>query len=42
MAERADVIVSEILDSELLGEGVLNTLRFATSNLLTVGSLSKP
>jgi hypothetical protein len=32
----ADVIVTEIFDSELLGEGILPTMRHATANLLKV------
>ena len=37
--EKADLIVSEILDSGLIGEGVLHTMRDATSRLLTNGTL---
>lgn len=33
---RVDLVVSEILDSELLGEGVLPTMRHAVSSLLKV------
>jgi protein arginine N-methyltransferase 7 len=35
MAARAEVLVFEVLDSELLGEGVLPTLRDARARLLT-------
>jgi hypothetical protein len=35
MKEKADVIVSEILDAGLLGEGVLPSLRHAWQNFLT-------
>lgn len=34
MSSRADVLVSEILDSELLGEGLIPTLQHAHDNLL--------
>jgi hypothetical protein len=34
---RADLIVSEVLDSGLVGEGVLHTMRDATSRLLAPG-----
>ena len=34
MGGKADVIVTEIFDSELLGEGILPTMRHAKSNLL--------
>ncbi|XP_076943445.1 protein arginine N-methyltransferase 7-like [Bidens hawaiensis] len=34
IASRADVLVSEILDSELLGEGLIPTLQHAHDNLL--------
>ena len=34
--ELADIIVTEIFDSELIGEGVLPTMRHATANLLKV------
>eukprot|EP00850_Spirogloea_muscicola_P009664 SM000054S18150 [mRNA] locus=s54:672149:677770:- [translate_table: standard] len=34
LVQRADVLVSEILDSELLGEGLLSTLRHAHAKLL--------
>ena len=33
---KADVIVTEIFDSELLGEGILPTMRHATAHLLKV------
>ena len=33
---RADVIVTEIFDSELLGEGILPTMRHAVKHLLQV------
>ena len=39
MPERADVIVTEIFDSELLGEGILPTMRHAAKHLLKVCSL---
>ena len=35
---RAAVVVTEIFDSELLGEGVLPTMRHATSDLLQARS----
>ncbi|XP_019223925.1 PREDICTED: protein arginine N-methyltransferase 1.6 [Nicotiana attenuata] len=35
MPSRADVLVSEILDSELLGEGLIPTLQHAHDNLLS-------
>ena len=38
MAERAEALVFEVLDSELLGEGVLPTLRDARERLLTPGA----
>ena len=36
MHRRADVIVTEIFDSELLGEGILPTMRHAVKHLLQV------
>ena len=38
MPERADVIVTEIFDSELLGEGILPTMRHSVKHLLKVCS----
>lgn len=38
MEAAADVIVTEIFDSELLGEGVLPTMRHALKSLLKVSS----
>eukprot|EP00951_Prasinocladus_malaysianus_P014242 scaffold108218_cov16-Prasinocladus_malaysianus.AAC.1 len=40
MPGKADVIVTEIFDSELLGEGLLPTLRHAVPNLLKVVFIS--
>ena len=37
MDARADVIVTEIFDSELLGEGMIPTMRHAVAHLLKVG-----
>jgi protein arginine N-methyltransferase 7 len=42
MDVRADVVVHEILDTELLGEGVLPSLRDAYSRLLRPGAVSIP
>lgn len=39
---KADVVVSEILDCGLLGEGVLPSLRHAYANLLQPGAISVP
>ncbi|XP_019434888.1 PREDICTED: protein arginine N-methyltransferase 1.6 isoform X1 [Lupinus angustifolius] len=39
---RADVLVSEILDSELLGEGLIPTLQHAHDNLLSENPLTVP
>ncbi|XP_061341078.1 protein arginine N-methyltransferase 1.6 isoform X2 [Gastrolobium bilobum] len=39
---RADVLVSEILDSELLGEGLIPTLQHAHDNLLMENPLTVP
>ncbi len=36
MPRKPDVIVTEIFDSELLGEGVLPTMRHAVKHLLQV------
>ena len=36
MSRKADVIVTEIFDSELLGEGILSTMRHAKLDLLKV------
>ena len=36
MQDLADVIVTEIFDSELLGEGILNTMNHASADLLKV------
>ncbi len=36
MQQKADVIVTEIFDSELLGEGILPSLRHALSTLAKV------
>lgn len=42
LASRADVVVSEILDSELLGEGLIPTLQHAHDSLLVPNPLSIP
>ncbi|GBG64291.1 hypothetical protein CBR_g41210 [Chara braunii] len=42
MPRKADVLVSEILDSELLGEGLLPTLRHAWEHLLRPGARTVP
>jgi SAM-dependent methyltransferase len=42
MAARAEVLVFEVLDSELLGEGVLPTLRDARARLLAPGAAVIP
>ncbi|PWA45607.1 protein arginine methyltransferase 7 [Artemisia annua] len=42
MTSRADVLVSEILDSELLGEGLIPTLQHAHDNLLVQGYKTVP
>lgn len=34
MSKKADIIVTEIFDSELLGEGILPTMRHAKMHLL--------
>jgi predicted RNA methylase len=40
LPRKADVVVSEVLDSELLGEGLLNVLRDVRTRLLReVGSV---
>ncbi|KAH1133011.1 hypothetical protein AAZX31_05G057000 [Glycine max] len=39
---RADALVSEILDSELLGEGLIPTLQHAHDNLLVENALTVP
>ena len=39
LPQRVDVIVTEIFDSELLGEGILPTLQHAVNNLLKVHAL---
>ena len=36
LSERANLLVTEIFDSELIGEGVLPTIRHAHDNLLRV------
>jgi hypothetical protein len=36
MPSKCDIIVSEIVDSELLGEGILPTMRHAAKHLLKV------
>ena len=38
LPQRVDVIVTEIFDSELLGEGILPTLQHAVNNLLKVSA----
>ena len=38
---RVDVIISEIFDSQLLGEGLLPTLRDAVPRLLKVGDIPR-
>ena len=38
MSRKADIIVTEIFDSELLGEGILATMRHAKANLLKVSA----
>nr|GLL44991.1 protein arginine N-methyltransferase 1.6 [Ipomoea trifida] len=42
IASRADVLVSEILDSELLGEGLIPTLQHAHDNLLVESPKTVP
>ena len=42
LPEKADIVVSEIMDCGLLGEGVLPSLRHAYSNLLKTGASSVP
>lgn len=42
LSSRADVLVSEILDSELLGEGLIPTLQHAHDNLLVENPLTVP
>lgn len=42
MMERADIVISEILDSALLGEGVLPSLRDAFTRLAKAGALAVP
>lgn len=42
MHSRADVLISEILDSELLGEGLIPSLRHAHENLLTPNARCVP
>ena len=42
MMERADIVISEILDSALLGEGVLPSLRDAFTRLAKPGALAVP
>ncbi|XP_027080548.2 protein arginine N-methyltransferase 1.6 isoform X1 [Coffea arabica] len=42
MSSRADVLVSEILDSELLGEGLIPTLQHAHDNLLVENPQTVP
>ena len=36
LPDKADLIVSEIVDSQLIGEGILPTMRHATKYLLKV------
>ena len=36
MPDKADLIVSEVVDSQLIGEGILPTMRHATEHLLKV------
>ncbi|KAL3696315.1 hypothetical protein R1sor_010391 [Riccia sorocarpa] len=42
LSPAADLLVSEILDSELLGEGLIPTLRHAHTHLLAPGARSVP
>lgn len=42
MASRADMVVHEILDTELLGEGVLPAMRDAYERLLKPGGVTVP
>lgn len=42
LPSRANVLVSEILDSELLGEGLIPTLQHAHDNLLVENALTVP
>lgn len=42
MRERANVLVSEVFDTELLGEGVLPTFQHARKNLLTANAVVIP
>lgn len=41
MPRKADVIVTEIFDSELIGEGILPTMRHAVKHLLQVSFLPR-
>ncbi len=42
LPKKADILISEVLDSGLLGEGVLPTVRHATANLLKEGGTIVP
>jgi protein arginine N-methyltransferase 7 len=42
MPKRADLLVSEILDTELIGEGILPTMRHAHAHLLNPGAVCVP
>ena len=39
MSERADFVVMELFDTELIGEGLLPSMRHAYKHLLKVASL---
>jgi len=39
LAEKANVLVTEVFDTELIGEGALSTFQHAHSSLLQVGTL---
>ena len=36
MAERANILVTEVFDTELIGEGAISTFNHANQHLLTV------
>ena len=41
MSERANILVTEVFDTELIGEGAISTFNHAHKHLLTVSSVSE-
>ena len=42
LKQKANILVSEVFDTELIGEGAIHTFNHAFKNLLTVSKFFKP